>query len=128
MKNRGKALEKLKSFEEIKIEPLTCHADNSIPCIEGCNMCIDACMYGAISRKDNRIHIYDQRCTVAACVLFSAALKIAIAMVTSVNGYFNVAVLVKGYVKAKNKNNCLNFLYFVQLSCKSGKCYNEDIM
>lgn len=73
---RGKALEKLKSFEEIKIEPLTCHADNSIPCIEGCNMCIDACMYGAISRKeDNGIHIDDQRCTGCGLCTFLCGAK-----------------------------------------------------
>ncbi len=61
---RGKALEKLKSFEEIKIEPLVCHADNRIPCVAGCNMCIDACMYGAASRsKDGDICIDPYRCT-----------------------------------------------------------------
>ena len=61
---RGKALEKLKSFEEIKIEPLACRADNQIPCITGCNMCIEACMYGAVSRaEDGGIHIDSQFCT-----------------------------------------------------------------
>ncbi len=61
---RGKALSKLKSFEEIKTDPLTCHVDNQIPCITDCNMCIEACMYGAVSRlEDGGIHIDPQKCT-----------------------------------------------------------------
>ncbi len=60
----GKALEKLKSFEEIKIEPLISHADNSIACSADCNMCINACMYGSLSRtKDGGIKTDSQCCT-----------------------------------------------------------------
>jgi dihydroorotate dehydrogenase subfamily 1 len=60
---RGRALSKLKSFEEIKIEPLYCHTTEAL-CIEGCNRCIDGCMYKAISRDGaNRIVINQDLCT-----------------------------------------------------------------
>ncbi len=60
---RGKALKRLKSFEEIKIEPLICHADNEVQCIENCTMCVDACTYGAISlAEDGKIKVNEQIC------------------------------------------------------------------
>ena len=48
---KGEALSKLKSFEEIKIAPLHCQS-KSISCTDGCNKCIEGCMYGAVQRKD----------------------------------------------------------------------------
>ncbi len=73
---RGKALEKLKSFEEIKIEPLICHPDNHIPCAEGCSMCIDACIYGALSKEeDNVIILNPQRCTGCGLCTFICPVK-----------------------------------------------------
>lgn len=61
---RGKALKGLKSFEEIKIEPLFSHADNQIPCIVGCKMCIEACTYGALSMaEDGEIKVDEMECT-----------------------------------------------------------------
>lgn len=46
---KGKALEKLKSFEEIKVEPLTCFSAD-LDCQPGCNRCMEACIYDAICR------------------------------------------------------------------------------
>ena len=59
---RGKALEKLKSFEEIKIEPLTCHAHDLV-CETDCRRCADACIYGAIRKKGDDIEIDESSCT-----------------------------------------------------------------
>ena len=60
---RGKALEKLKSFEEIKIEPLYSHAKD-IDCIKGCTKCIDVCIYQAISKiEDNKVIVDPGLCT-----------------------------------------------------------------
>lgn len=46
---RGMALKKLKSFEEIKVEPLQCQAKD-IRCADGCLRCVRACVYDAIHR------------------------------------------------------------------------------
>lgn len=60
---RGKALAKLKSFEEIKIEPLVSHVRQN-SCIEGCNRCIEGCMYQAIHRdEEGTILVATDLCT-----------------------------------------------------------------
>lgn len=59
---RGQALDSLKSFEEIPIEPYTvkmksqCSGDN-------CTKCLKSCIYDAISIRNNRIAIDDSKCT-----------------------------------------------------------------
>ncbi len=61
---RGKALKGLKSFEEIKIEPMVCHVDNRVQCIEACTMCKLACSYGALKMSgDGEIVVDQQACT-----------------------------------------------------------------
>lgn len=77
---RGEALKGLKSFEEIKIEPLICCADNSIACIEGCTMCVDACIYGAISKDDKGLMIIDgKKCTgCGLCTFICQAKKLVL--------------------------------------------------
>ena len=59
---RGAALKNLKSFEEIKIEPVvsrigdpTCNAD--------CIACVKACIYGAISKEGNIMIVDPEKCT-----------------------------------------------------------------
>jgi ferredoxin len=47
---RGRALENLKSFEEIKVEPITCKT-LSIGCAAGCDNCSKVCIYGAVRRS-----------------------------------------------------------------------------
>ena len=59
---RGKALENLKAFDEMKFEPAVSHA-NGVPCGENCSMCVNACMYQAISRKGDSISIDRSKCT-----------------------------------------------------------------
>lgn len=60
---KGKALEKLKSFEEIKIEPLTCHVQKE-DCEPGCHRCVDACMYHAIVKiEEKQVQIKENNCT-----------------------------------------------------------------
>ena len=59
---RGKALENLKAYDEMKFEPAIIHA-NSVPCSENCDKCIRACMYQAISRKGRSIRIEREKCT-----------------------------------------------------------------
>ena len=59
---RGKALENLKAYDEMKFEPTIIHA-NGVPCSENCDKCIRACMYQAISRKGRSIRIEREKCT-----------------------------------------------------------------
>ncbi len=59
---RGKALENLKAFDEIKFEPAVSHA-NGVPCSENCSKCVNACMYRAISREGDSIRIDWTKCT-----------------------------------------------------------------
>ncbi|WP_037372921.1 4Fe-4S binding protein [Anaerovorax odorimutans] len=59
---RGQALKHLKSFEEIKIEPITCHSDDK-ECAENCHLCMNSCIYGAITREEGIIKIDKEKCT-----------------------------------------------------------------
>ncbi|MGI6730626.1 MAG: tRNA-dihydrouridine synthase [Anaerovoracaceae bacterium] len=58
---KGKALQNLKSFEEIKIEPLISHVDNEV-CERDCQACVDSCLYGAIHKSENKIIIETDKC------------------------------------------------------------------
>lgn len=59
---RGKALQNLKSFDEMKIEPAVSTV-NDVPCTESCDKCTVSCLYGAISRENNIIRVDQSRCT-----------------------------------------------------------------
>lgn len=59
---RGKALENLKAFDEMKFEPAVSHA-NGAACSENCDKCVKACMYQAISRTGDSIRIDRSKCT-----------------------------------------------------------------
>lgn len=59
---RGKALDNLKAFDEMKFEPAVSRA-NGVPCSENCDICIRACMYHAISRSNQSIRIDRAKCT-----------------------------------------------------------------
>lgn len=59
---RGKALKKLKSFEEIKVEPLVCYIDDPT-CLRKCRACADACIYDAIERSGDQILCSRDKCT-----------------------------------------------------------------
>ena len=59
---RGLALEKMKSFDEMKAEPVICNIDD-IPCETECRRCEAACMYGAITRNAGGVEVNDRYCT-----------------------------------------------------------------
>ena len=59
---RGKALENLKAFDEMRFEPAVSHA-NGVPCGENCDKCVNVCMYHAISRRGKSIRIDRSKCT-----------------------------------------------------------------
>ena len=77
---RGKALENLKAFDEIKFEPAVSHA-NGVPCSENCNKCVNACMYQAISRRGNSIRIDRVKCTgCGLCTFICPAKKLKLSL------------------------------------------------
>ena len=59
---RGEALKNLKSFDEIKIEPAT-STSSGAPCTVDCRKCIEACMYHAIVKRDEKIEVNKEACT-----------------------------------------------------------------
>lgn len=59
---RGKALENLKSFDEMKIEPAVSTV-NGVPCTENCDKCRIVCLYGAIDRKEDAIVVDKNKCS-----------------------------------------------------------------
>ena len=63
---KGQALQNLKSFEEIKIEPIVSRIDHE-SCELDCNACMNACIYGAIQKNDNVMIFASDKC--AGCGL-----------------------------------------------------------
>lgn len=59
---RGMALKNLKSFEEIKIEPLVSRIDDPV-CHAECAACVKACIYGAIQKEGDKIILDTEKCT-----------------------------------------------------------------
>ncbi len=59
---RGCALENLRSFEEMRIEPAISTVGN-VCCTDDCNKCIEVCLYDAISRHEGNIEVNQKRCT-----------------------------------------------------------------
>ena len=58
---KGQAMRKLKSFDEMKIEPAYCQV-NEGRCEDGCRLCVDACMYGAITKSDHNVTVNISNC------------------------------------------------------------------
>ena len=65
---RGTALKNLKSFEEIKIEPVVSRIKEPF-CDKTCEACIKACIYGAIRKEGNHMILDSEKC--AGCGLCS---------------------------------------------------------
>lgn len=63
---RGTALKNLKSFEEIKIEPVVSRINDPY-CDRGCEACIKACIYGAIRKDGSNMVLDSEKC--AGCGL-----------------------------------------------------------
>lgn len=59
---QGKALENLKSFDEMKIEPAVSTV-KSVPCTENCDKCVAACMYDAIIKKEDTVEADNGKCS-----------------------------------------------------------------
>ena len=55
-------MKNLKSFDEIKIEPAT-STSSGAPCTVDCRKCIEACMYHAIVKRDEKIEVNKEACT-----------------------------------------------------------------
>ncbi len=73
---RGAALDKLKSFDEMKFEPAVSRA-GGVACRENCSRCIDTCMHGAISRSGDSISVERSRCTgCGLCISICPAKKL----------------------------------------------------
>lgn len=73
---KGKALDNLKSFDEMKFEPSVSHV-NGVPCSENCRKCMSACMYQAISRDSDSVRVDHTRCTgCGLCIYICPAKKL----------------------------------------------------
>ncbi|MCF0144600.1 MAG: 4Fe-4S binding protein [Firmicutes bacterium] len=59
---RGKALNNLKAYDEMKFEPAVSTAAG-VPCRENCSKCVTACMYQAIVKKEASVNIDRSKCT-----------------------------------------------------------------
>lgn len=71
---RGKALQKLKSFDEMKFEPSVSKV-SGVPCTEHCSKCISACMYDAIRRAGDSISVDRAKCTGCGLCTFICSAK-----------------------------------------------------
>ena len=58
---RGAALKKIKSFDEMKVEPARC-SKLEIPCENLCGKCEAGCMYGAIKREKDDVVLSYEKC------------------------------------------------------------------
>ena len=73
---KGKALNNLKSFDEMKIEPAVSTV-NGVPCTEHCDKCISACLYGAVRRERDIIKVDKTKCTgCGVCTFICPAKKL----------------------------------------------------
>lgn len=66
---KGKALENLKSMEEIKFEPLVSRAYEEI-CLSECNACVDACIYDCIKKENGKLTVDRNKCTGCGLCVF----------------------------------------------------------
>ena len=71
---KGAALSNLKSFDEMKVEPVISYS-NHAECVADCVACVKGCMYDAIKRIDNDVSIDGGLCTGCGVCLFVCPIK-----------------------------------------------------
>lgn len=71
---QGKALSNLKSFDEMKVEPVV-SSSNHEPCEPECIACVKGCMYDAITRTEEDVVISKTLCTGCGVCLFVCPVK-----------------------------------------------------
>ncbi len=59
---RGAALNEIKAFDEITVEPITARIKTEVCKEEKCRKCVLCCVYGAIEMTEGSIHIEKDRC------------------------------------------------------------------
>ncbi len=59
---KGRALQNMKSFDEMKYAPVVCSVE-SVACEAECNKCENICAYGAVSRSDDSVVVNRDNCT-----------------------------------------------------------------
>ncbi len=77
---RGKALNNMKSFDEMRYEPSVSTA-TGVACKEDCEKCVICCMYGAIDRKKETVDVKRNRCVgCGVCVSACPAGKLSLSL------------------------------------------------
>lgn len=71
---KGKALENLKSFDEMKIEPAVSTV-KSVPCTENCEKCRIVCLYGAIRKEKDTVVVDSSKCSGCGLCTFICPVK-----------------------------------------------------
>lgn len=75
---KGMALKKMKSFDEMKIEPAT-STISSAPCTDDCGKCLACCSYHAISKCEQGISVDKELCTgCGLCTFVCPAKKLSL--------------------------------------------------
>ena len=77
---RGKALDNLRSFDEMKYTPAVSTVAG-VPCREKCRRCLECCMYGAIKRTEDTVSVDQRKCIgCGLCVCECPAGKLALGL------------------------------------------------
>lgn len=77
---RGKALENMKSFDEMRYEPSVSTA-TGVACRENCGRCVICCMYGAIKRNSETVDVNRSKCVgCGVCVSACPAGKLSLSL------------------------------------------------
>lgn len=71
----GKALEQIKPLDELDLQLMTCKSDDQA-CKDGCNICVEYCLEGAIEViSNNNIEIDEAKCIGCGLCIFTCPIK-----------------------------------------------------
>lgn len=77
---RGKALENMKSFDEMRYEPSISTA-TGVACKENCNRCVTCCLYGAVEKRSETVNVNRTKCVgCGVCVSACPAGKLSLSL------------------------------------------------